>query len=293
MNPRVDPSAPPPDYDAIEIIEKQIPSDGYLPNGAVNGYVPNGAANVYVPSGAANDYVIGFENSEGSRVVSQPNGQVTVVTIGQPNSGVQYQNSGVQVIHLNPTAAENEETFGKSFSNKNIRHAFIKKVYLILTVQLSITVGIICLFLFCLPVKYWVQATPWFYYASYIVFVVTYLVLACIPALRRKHPWNFIFLAIFTLALSYMAGTICSFYSTTIVLYAIAITAAVTLAVSLFAIQTRIDFTMCAGVLFALVMVLFFFGWACLITYLVVGNQFATEVMYCVYGGLAALVIYL
>ena len=33
----------------------------------------------------------------------------------------------------------------------------------------------------------------------------------------------------------------------------------------------QIDFTMCSGLLFALVMVLFFFGWATLITYYVWG----------------------
>jgi len=259
MNSRVDATAPPPDYDAIAI-ETQV------------------------PNGSANTYAIGFETSEARpAVVSQSNnGQMTIVTVSQPINDV-------QVIQVN--AAEDGATFGNSFSNKKIRQAFIKKVYAILMVQLAITVGIICLFMFCKPIHEWIQATPVFYYVSYVVFVATYIILACIPAARRSYTWNFICLLIFTLALSYMTGTICSFYSNTIVLYAMAITAAVTLAISLFAIQTRIDFTMCFGLLFALVMVLFFFGWACLITWLIVGDNFATDVMYCVYGGLAALVI--
>jgi len=183
-----------------------------------------------------------------------------------------------------------ELTVGNSFSDKSIRHAFIRKVYLILMVQLSVTVGIICLFIFCHPVTNWVQANSWFYWISYAVFIVSYIVLICIPAVRRAYPWNFVCLMIFTLALSYMAATISSYYGTTIVLYALAITAAVSLAISLFAIQTKIDFTMCSGLLFALVMVLMMFGFACLITYLITGPTFATHVMYCVYGGLAALV---
>lgn len=38
--------------------------------------------------------------------------------------------------------------FGASFSEKAVRHAFIRKVYLILMVQLLITLGIVSLFTF-------------------------------------------------------------------------------------------------------------------------------------------------
>jgi len=180
---------------------------------------------------------------------------------------------------------------GNSFSDKKIRHNFIKKVYLILMTQLTITTAFICLFIFCRPVTEWVQSNSWFYWVSYGVFIVTYFTLVCVPSLRRRFPVNFICLAIFTLALTYMAATISSYYDTTIVLYAMAITAAVCLLVSLFAIQTRIDFTMCSGLLFGLCMVVLLFGLSCLITYLIIPNSFAAHVMYCVYGGLIALLM--
>jgi FtsH-binding integral membrane protein len=137
-------------------------------------------------------------------------------------------------------------------------------------------------------VKLWVRSNQWFYWCSYAVFLITYITLVCCDGVRRSWPANIICLAIFTMAFSYMAGTISSFYDTQSVLVAVGITAAVCLSVSLFAIQTRIDFTMCSGLIFAFCMVFIFFGFACLITYLATGPSYAHYVMHCVYGGLAA-----
>ena len=44
-----------------------------------------------------------------------------------------------------------------------------------------------------------------------------------------------------------MLGTLATFYDTEAVLIAVGITAAVTLALTLFAFQTKIDFTGCGG----------------------------------------------
>ncbi|KAJ8307268.1 hypothetical protein KUTeg_015352 [Tegillarca granosa] len=85
----------------------------------------------------------------------------------------------------------------------------------------------------------------------------------------------------------YMSWHICNFYDTNSVLVAAGITAAVCLSISLFAIQTKIDFTMCSGLLFALLMVLIFFGFSCIIVYATIGYN---RILDCVWGGLAALV---
>ncbi|XP_052093072.1 protein lifeguard 2-like [Mytilus californianus] len=201
-------------------------------------------------------------------------------------------------IPKNRIADSNYETgfadspFGNSFSDKAVRHAFIRKVYLILMIQLLVTFGVVCLFSLVAPIKQFIQTTgSWFYWVSYGTFLVTYIVLVCIPSVRRKFPGNFICLAVFTLAFSYMVGTISSFYDTTIVFVAAGVTCLVCLALSLFAIQTKVDFTMCSGLLFALLMVLILFGWSCLIFYFVFpADVFAWRIMDCVYGGLAALV---
>ncbi|KAF6774904.1 hypothetical protein AHF37_06329 [Paragonimus kellicotti] len=181
------------------------------------------------------------------------------------------------------------------FNDKSIRHAFIRKVYLILTAQLLVTAVFICVFLLERSVRLWVQRNSWFYYLSYATFICTYIALVCCPGVRRRYPGNFIALGIFTLAFSYLTGTIASFYNTESVLIAVAITAALCLAISLFAIQTRIDFTKCTALLFVLSMVVLLTGLACIIVYAVTGSNnrvwplITALVLQAVYGGLGAL----
>ncbi|XP_072349773.1 protein lifeguard 2-like isoform X3 [Scyliorhinus torazame] len=106
------------------------------------------------------------------------------------------------------------------------------------------------------PVKIYIQAHPGWYWASYAVFFVTYMTLACCPGPRRHFPWNLILLSIFTLTMSYMTGMMSSFYNTKSVLLCFGITALVCFAVTIFSFQTKFDFTSCHGVLFVLLIVL-------------------------------------
>lgn len=79
------------------------------------------------------------------------------------------------------------------------------------------------------------------------VLLVTMITLACCEGVRRKAPMNFIVLAIFTLAESFMLGVISSRYTGEEIFLAVGITAAVCLALTLFAFQTKIDFTVMGG----------------------------------------------
>lgn len=179
-----------------------------------------------------------------------------------------------------------------AFSDKVIRHAFIRKVYLILMVQLLVTSGFVAFFILHTPTRLWVQSHVWFYGLSYAIFFVTYIVLICFSNVRRKFPGNFIALAVFTLTFSYVAATVASYHTAEAVLIAAGITAAVTLAVSLFAMQTRIDFTLCSGLLFGLCMVLMFAGIAFIIVYCVVPMDMRTRyILQCTYGAIGALVM--
>ncbi|XP_048724740.2 protein lifeguard 3 isoform X1 [Caretta caretta] len=133
------------------------------------------------------------------------------------------------------------------WDDKRVRHAFIRKVYTIISIQLLVTVGIIAVFTFVSPVRTFVQGNVIVYYASYAVFLVSYLVLACCPGPRRCFPCNLILLAIFTLAMAFMTGTIASTYDTMAVLIAMVITAKVAIIVTIFCFQTKVDFTSCTG----------------------------------------------
>ena len=58
---------------------------------------------------------------------------------------------------------------------------------------------------------------------------------------------NFIFLGIFTVAQSFVLGVVSSSFATNEVFLAVGITAAVCLALTIFAFQTKIDFTVMGG----------------------------------------------
>ncbi|KAL4655553.1 protein lifeguard 2-like [Arapaima gigas] len=144
-----------------------------------------------------------------------------------------------------------------TWEDKNIRRVFIRKVYSILTVQLLVTLAIVAVFTFCDPVRNYIHANPGWYWASYAVFFITYLMLSCCTAPRRQFPWNLILLAIFV---SIRTNNRHAFYSTTSVVMCLGITALVCLSVTVFSLQTKIDFTSCQGVLFILSMVLLLSG---------------------------------
>ncbi|XP_072558357.1 protein lifeguard 2-like isoform X1 [Paramormyrops kingsleyae] len=157
-----------------------------------------------------------------------------------------------------PRDAEMLTGFG--WDDRNIRRVFIRKVYTIIMIQLLVTLAIVVLFTFCEPVKIYIHANPGWYWASYVLFFITYLTLSCCAEPRRRFPWNLLLLVIFTLCLSYMTGMLSSFYNTKSVMICLGITALVCLSVTIFSFQTKIDVTSCQNVLFVLCMVVFFSG---------------------------------
>ncbi|KPP76816.1 protein lifeguard 3-like [Scleropages formosus] len=138
-------------------------------------------------------------------------------------------------------------TSSGSWDNQSVRHAFIRKVYTILAFQLLVTFAIVAVFTFVEPVKLFVSRNPAVYWASYAVYFITHIVLVCCTGPRRRFPWNIILLAVFTLAMSYMTGTIASYYNTKAVLLAFGITVIVCICVTVFCFQTKVDFTSCGG----------------------------------------------
>ncbi|NXW38266.1 LFG3 protein, partial [Phaetusa simplex] len=140
------------------------------------------------------------------------------------------------------------------WDDRKVRHTFIRKaspgglggprqgggapVYAIISLQLLVTVGIIAMFTFVTPVRSFVQRNVAVYYASYAVFLVTYLVLACCQGPRRRFPWNIILLSIFAWGDS-VVPSVCSMYQTSAVLIAMLITAIVAIIVTIFCFQTK------------------------------------------------------
>ncbi|XP_078394620.1 protein lifeguard 1 isoform X1 [Cetorhinus maximus] len=153
----------------------------------------------------------------------------------------------------------------KNFAEKVIRRAFIRKVYLTLMVQLLITVGIICMFLYWKTLNKWVTETYWFTYALFPVLFILIITLSCCDGVRRKTPWNFILLLLFTILEGLLLGAISVFYGADAVMWAVGATAFVSVGLTLFSLQTKWDFTLGSGILFVILLVLIAFGILCAI----------------------------
>jgi len=142
------------------------------------------------------------------------------------------------------------------FSEKSIRRSFIRKVYGILFCQLLLTGAIISLIFFHEPLKSYVKRSRTIYWVAFAVMIVCLIAMACCEGVRRKSPTNLIFLGVFTGAEGFMLGTFCAHFEADAILIAVGLTAGVTLGLTLFAFQTKIDFTACGGMLCALLMIL-------------------------------------
>ncbi|NWI23926.1 LFG2 protein, partial [Sula dactylatra] len=145
-----------------------------------------------------------------------------------------------------------------SWDDRNVRRVFIRKVYAILMVQLLVTVVIVAFFTFCEPVKGYIQTHAAWYWASYAVFFVTYLILACCSGPRwvwsetGAFSSSFMFFVVYSL----LPFAFLLYYNTKSVLLCLGITALVCLSVTIFSFQTKFDFTSYQGVLFVMLMVL-------------------------------------
>lgn len=181
----------------------------------------------------------------------------------------------------NPPPFHENQDFDFGLDNKSIRRAFVRKVFLVLSAQLTVTFAFVAVFTFVDEVKRFVEVNMWTYLVSYAVFFVSVCAISCCGNLRRQHPWNLIALSVLTLSMSYMVGMIASFHDTESVVMAVGITAFVCFTVVLFSLQTKCDFTSCHGVLFVCLMVLIVFGLLCIFI--------RNKILHIVYAGLGAL----
>ncbi|XP_008275222.1 protein lifeguard 1 [Stegastes partitus] len=143
------------------------------------------------------------------------------------------------------------------FSDGAIRRGFIRKVYLTLLIQLVFTIGIICAFLYWDALREWTEDSYWFTYSMITMVVVLILAFSCCDNLRRQVPLNFIALGLFTVVEGMMLGSVSVRFEAEAVLWAVGATALVSFSLSVFAMQSKWDFTTASGSLWV-------FGWTLL-----------------------------
>lgn len=70
--------------------------------------------------------------------------------------------------------------------------------------------------------------------------------------LRRKYPWNFWLLCGFTVSMAYLVAVTVTFFSVIVVLQAMALTIGIFMALTLFTIVSKQDFSGCGPILYAM-----------------------------------------
>ncbi|KAF3913588.1 hypothetical protein ABW20_dc0108496 [Dactylellina cionopaga] len=128
-----------------------------------------------------------------------------------------------------------------------IRQRFISKVYSILFFQLLATGAVSAATFYSVGFKTWIQANGWMMWISLIGSIGSLIAVYCY---RKTYPTNYYLLALFTGFEAYAVALITSFYDSKIVLEAVVITAVVFAGLTLFALQTKYDFTQWQGILF-------------------------------------------
>ncbi|XP_078064002.1 protein lifeguard 3-like, partial [Mustelus asterias] len=159
----------------------------YPPGG--NAPYPPGA-NAPYPPGGKTDFSSAFPHS------GNPMGPPMMPTIPLNPSWPGGNTGAYGSSAVDPESGTEGITAG-SWDDRTVRHAFIRKVYMILTAQLTVTFGIVAIFTFSDPVQKFVRTNSAVYWCAYGVFIVIYFVLICCEGPRRKFPWNVILLAIF------------------------------------------------------------------------------------------------
>lgn len=133
----------------------------------------------------------------------------------------------------------------------SIRQVFIRKVYTLLTLQLLATMGVGLLLNSVESAKGFVQDNSWLLILSFLG-ALGFMLGSHI--MSRLYPYNLVLLAGFTLCEAYTVGVLTTFFDSDTVLNAVVLTAAIFVGLTLFAMQTKYDFTGLQGILFYVLM---------------------------------------
>uniref|UniRef100_A0A1I8PBL0 Protein lifeguard 1 n=1 Tax=Stomoxys calcitrans TaxID=35570 RepID=A0A1I8PBL0_STOCA len=161
---------------------------------------------------------------------------------------------------MSPGDVESASPNNTEFEDDSMRRKFIKKVYMILAAQLLLTLGLVSFFVTSDAFLDYVEENPFLLLVAMVVLFVTMIILACCSIVRRKAPMNYMCLAIFTFAQSFLLGVIGARYDARSILLTVALTALICIVLSLYAMQTKVDFTMMGGFLLVCLIVGLVFG---------------------------------
>uniref|UniRef100_A0A1B6GL09 Uncharacterized protein n=1 Tax=Cuerna arida TaxID=1464854 RepID=A0A1B6GL09_9HEMI len=172
-----------------------------------------------------------------------------------------------------------------SFADSAIRSKFVRKVYLILSIQLGFTTIFNIPFLYMDDVQEFIYDYSWVVFVALSVFVVPYFMLVCCESTRRSFPTNMILLLIMTVGMAGVCGFVTGKLDTEVVFYAFLLTVVVTLSITILAIFCPFDFTSCTMVMCVVFIVLIVFAMIALVIIIVTHSR----IMNLIYAGICVI----
>jgi len=129
------------------------------------------------------------------------------------------------------------------FTETSIRHAFIRKVFSLLSICLLIAFGMCLGARLITPVREWLLVNGWVPLVAAIIMLILSLVIICVPKASEKVPINYILLFSYATAAGFVLAGIGAYYDLEILLLAVGTTVVVSVVLILFACQVKYDFT--------------------------------------------------
>ncbi|EZA54620.1 Fas apoptotic inhibitory molecule [Ooceraea biroi] len=130
---------------------------------------------------------------------------------------------------------EDADEYIGDFKEAAIRRSFVRKVFCLLTLQLTFTIAVISIFMFVDDAQKFMILHWYLWIVAMVCFIITYCAISCSVHARRTPPFNYICLILLTLAMSYLSAFVSVFYSIEVILIVMGMTAIVTFIIALVA----------------------------------------------------------
>ncbi len=228
-------------------------NNGYNSNSNYNPY-PGGNSNPY-PGGNSNPYP-GVDTNNNNNNPSAFDNANTNANINVNNPYIKNEeNLNQKLISEDKNDIEQGQVQNEADTadqiNKSMRLGFIRKVYGILALQLTMTVAL-CTLAFNESVKDFLANNPALFWVAFVLSIFVVIPLVCCRKVARKVPLNYVLLFAWTFLESFMIMNAIMYYDPKTVMLAGAGTAVITISLTIYACYTKTDFTFCGGLLFAM-----------------------------------------
>ncbi|SCM27069.1 bax inhibitor 1, putative [Plasmodium berghei] len=193
-----------------------------------------------------------------------------------------YYNSKTQATP--PNGGLYDEHSLNEYTSTKIRHGFIKKVYSILSLQLLITFGFSTLAVLYKPFNSFLIDNYVLFLVLGIAFSVPIMFsLICFPNVARKYPQNYFLLLAITIGITMLVVLTSAVINSEVFFYSLGTTSVVVIGLTIFAFQTKWDFTGWYVYVFISFLILLFLG--------IIGIFIRNRIFNLVFAGINAFIL--